>query len=96
MAELQKALKVVQTTMKHRGAKLLFNQKVDPVALGLHDYFKIVKHPMDLGTICDRLSAAEYSSPSQVTLLIDEALQSYLAALQRAALARPTLWQASG
>ena len=70
MAELQKALKVVQTTIKHRGAKLLFNQKVDPVALGLNDYFKIVEHPMDLGTVCDRLSAVEYSSPSQVTLLI--------------------------
>ena len=96
MAELQKALKVVQTTMKHRGAKLLFNQKVDPVALGLLDYFKIVKHPMDLGTVCDRLSAAEYSSPSQVTLLIEETLQSWLASLQCSVLARPTLWQASG
>ena len=26
-----------------------FNQPVDPVALGLHDYFMVIKNPMDLG-----------------------------------------------
>lgn len=28
-----------------------FNEKVDWKGLGLHDYPKVVKHPMDLGTI---------------------------------------------
>lgn len=29
----------------------VFNSPVDPDALGLPDYFEIIKHPMDLGTI---------------------------------------------
>lgn len=70
MSELQKARKVVQGTMKHRGAKLLFNQPVDPEALGLPDYFKVVKTPMDLGTISQRLLGGEYySNAAQVRQL---------------------------
>lgn len=68
MAELQKARRVVEGTMKHQGAKLLFNQPVDPKALGLPDYFKVVKRPMDLGTISQRLATGKhYASISQVT-----------------------------
>ena len=40
-------------------AKLLFNEPVDPVSLGLPNYFDVVKEPMDLGTILSRLSAGE-------------------------------------
>lgn len=40
-------------------AKLLFNEPVDPVALGLPNYFDVVKQPMDLGTILSKLSAGE-------------------------------------
>lgn len=67
MAELLKAKKVVQATMKHQGAKLLFNQPVDPEALGLPDYLKVVKTPIDLGTIVQRLTTSNhYTSASQV------------------------------
>lgn len=67
MAELDKAKKVIQSTMKHKSAKLLFNQPVDPEALGLPDYFEVVKQPMDLGTIVQRLNADDfYSSASEV------------------------------
>lgn len=62
MAELTKAKKAILGTMRHKAAKMLFNQPVDPEALGLTDYFDIVKHPMDLGTILQRLNDDDYYS----------------------------------
>ena len=41
--------------MKHKVAKLLFNEPVDPVALALPDYHDIVQRPIDLGLINRRL-----------------------------------------
>ncbi|GMH03053.1 hypothetical protein Nepgr_004892 [Nepenthes gracilis] len=41
----------------------IFNKPVDAVALGLSDYHRIVKHPMDLGTIKLKLSRNMYRSP---------------------------------
>ena len=32
----------------------IFEEPVDPVKLGLADYFDVVKHPMDLGTVRKR------------------------------------------
>lgn len=57
--ELSKAKRVVTATMKLKMAKLLFNQPVDPEALGLPNYFDVVKKPMDLGTVLSRLSDGE-------------------------------------
>lgn len=69
MAELQRARKVVQAGMKHRVAKLLFNQPVDAEALRLVDYNDVVKSPMDLGTINQRLAGERhYTSASQVSV----------------------------
>lgn len=42
-----------------------FLSPVDPVRDHLPDYFKIVKEPMDLGTIKDKLESKKYSSSSQ-------------------------------
>jgi len=39
-----------------------FSQPVDPIALGIPDYFDIIKHPMDLGTIKKRLGTGVYKS----------------------------------
>jgi Bromodomain extra-terminal - transcription regulation/Bromodomain len=50
--------------MKHKFG-WVFNKPVDPVALGLHDYLTIIKHPMDLGTIKTRLSMNWYKSPRE-------------------------------
>ena len=44
----------------------VFNEPVDPIKLGIPDYFQIVKHPMDLGTVkVDRecLSCAPCARP---------------------------------
>jgi Histone acetylation protein/Bromodomain len=42
--------------------KGIFNHPVDPVALGLPDYDRIIKRPMDLGTVKRRLHAIAYRS----------------------------------
>jgi len=38
-----------------------FSTPVDATALGLHDYFQVVKHPMDLGTVRSKLASKSYS-----------------------------------
>lgn len=57
--DLSKARRVVAATMKLKMAKLLFNQPVDPEALGLPNYYDVVKQPMDLGTVLGRLTVGE-------------------------------------
>mmetsp|Transcript_6775 Transcript_6775/g.17738 ORF Transcript_6775/g.17738 Transcript_6775/m.17738 type:complete len:328 (-) Transcript_6775:375-1358(-) len=43
-----------------------FNVKVDWKGLGLHDYPKVVKHPMDLGTIKDKLKSSKYATTADL------------------------------
>lgn len=43
----------------------VFNKPVDVVALKIPDYFKVIKKPMDLGTIKEKLGSGNYSSPLQ-------------------------------
>ncbi|KAJ8466641.1 hypothetical protein OPV22_029193 [Ensete ventricosum] len=41
----------------------VFNSPVDVVKLNIPDYFQVIKHPMDLGTIKTRIGLGSYSSP---------------------------------
>ncbi|KAG1712058.1 hypothetical protein DVH05_009299 [Phytophthora capsici] len=41
-----------------------FMAPVDPVALGIPDYFHVIKEPMDLGTIRNNLESGFYDNPS--------------------------------
>ncbi|XP_073099205.1 LOW QUALITY PROTEIN: transcription factor GTE10 [Elaeis guineensis] len=41
----------------------VFNTPVDPVKLQIPDYYTVIKHPMDLGTIKCRIASGFYSSP---------------------------------
>ncbi|KAK9674182.1 hypothetical protein RND81_12G216700 [Saponaria officinalis] len=43
----------------------VFNQPVDVKRLGLHDYFDIIKHPMDLGTVKTRFTNNWYKTPRE-------------------------------
>lgn len=40
----------------------VFNKPVDVVVLKIPDYFNVIKNPMDLGTIKEKLSSGKYSS----------------------------------
>ncbi|KAJ6824746.1 transcription factor GTE10-like [Iris pallida] len=41
----------------------VFNNPVDAVALNIPDYYTVIKHPMDFGTIKKRIYSGGYSSP---------------------------------
>lgn len=53
---------LLKRVMSHQYA-WVFNTPVDVVKLNLPDYFTIIKHPMDLGTVKTKLSSGAYSSP---------------------------------
>ncbi|KAJ3296517.1 hypothetical protein HK104_001524 [Borealophlyctis nickersoniae] len=53
--------KVLQRIQSQRMAGP-FLVPVDPVALGIPQYFDIIKYPMDLGTVREKLDAGEYES----------------------------------
>ncbi|XP_059665068.1 transcription factor GTE4-like isoform X2 [Cornus florida] len=55
---------LLEKLMKHKHG-WVFNNPVDAKALGLHDYFNIIKHPMDLGTVKSRLNKNWYKSPRE-------------------------------
>lgn len=50
--------------MKHQYG-WVFNEPVDVKKLMLHDYYKIIKRPMDLGTVKSRLKKNWYKSPKE-------------------------------
>jgi hypothetical protein len=54
---------MMHPTHNRRG---IFNSPVDPVALGLPDYERIVTKPMDLGTVKARLHAVAYTRRDDV------------------------------
>ncbi|KAJ4843121.1 hypothetical protein Tsubulata_002908 [Turnera subulata] len=53
---------ILSKLMKNKVA-YIFNSPVDVEALKLHDYFDIIKHPMDLGTVKAKLGKNQYESP---------------------------------
>jgi hypothetical protein len=55
----QECLQVLKGLQQHQHG-WVFNVPVDPVELGLPDYFEIIKKPMDLGTIHKKLDGGAY------------------------------------
>ncbi|WCJ30926.1 Transcription factor GTE4 [Euphorbia peplus] len=55
---------LLEKLMKHKHG-WVFNAPVDVRALGLHDYFTIITHPMDLGTIKAKMTKNWYKSPEE-------------------------------
>jgi E1A/CREB-binding protein len=56
-----KCLEVLRVLQSHQHA-WVFNAPVDPVELGLPDYFEVIKKPMDLGSIRKKLDNGVYHS----------------------------------
>ena len=56
-----KCLEVLKVLQAHQHG-WVFNSPVDPVELGLPDYFEVIKKPMDLGTIRKKLENGVYHS----------------------------------
>ncbi|GAX27058.1 hypothetical protein FisN_9Lh380 [Fistulifera solaris] len=77
-AELQPLRLILSRLMAHpiHNRKGLFNTPVDPVALGLLDYYTVITKPMDFGTIKARLHALAFSSREQVVKDIRLVLQN--------------------
>ncbi|XP_062083831.1 uncharacterized protein LOC133790259 [Humulus lupulus] len=64
--ELETCLVVIKKVMKMDAAEP-FNSPVNPVALGIPDYFDVIDTPMDFGTICSNLeSGVKYSNSVDV------------------------------
>jgi hypothetical protein len=67
-----------QLQESHSQYSWVFMAPVDPVALGLQDYFLIITKPMDLGTVKQKLHSGIYSSidqfASDVKLVFDNAM----------------------
>ena len=89
MKSLHQGLQLSQPRMKEKCGKVLkalqdhqhgwvFNAPVDPVELGLPDYFEVVKKPMDLGTIRKKLENGVYTRINEfeehVLLTFDNAM----------------------
>lgn len=55
---------LLERLMKHKHG-WVFNTPVDVVTLGLHDYFEVIKNPMDLGTVKSRLAQNWYNTPAE-------------------------------
>lgn len=63
--QLQFLLKVVMKALWKHNFAWPFHQPVDAVKLKLPDYHKIIKQPMDLGTIKKRLENCYYNSANE-------------------------------
>lgn len=51
---------LLRRLVEHKSNRGVFNSPVDPIALEIPTYFDIVKEPMDLGTIRNKLQNHEY------------------------------------
>eukprot|EP00563_Minutocellus_polymorphus_P002193 CAMPEP_0181047378 /NCGR_PEP_ID=MMETSP1070-20121207/14848_1 /TAXON_ID=265543 /ORGANISM="Minutocellus polymorphus, Strain NH13" /LENGTH=1781 /DNA_ID=CAMNT_0023126047 /DNA_START=297 /DNA_END=5642 /DNA_ORIENTATION=+ len=72
-----KAADLLRILMAHQHG-WVFNTPVDPVELGLPDYFQVIKKPMDLGTVKKRVENGCYTSiegfQADVLLTFDNAM----------------------
>ncbi|KAM9392722.1 LOW QUALITY PROTEIN: CREB binding protein b [Pholidichthys leucotaenia] len=64
--ELRQALMpTLESLYRQDPESLPFRQPVDPMLLGIPDYFEIVKNPIDLSTIKRKLDTGQYQEPWQ-------------------------------
>jgi Bromodomain len=56
----QECMSIVRFLQRHPKAGV-FQEPVDPVALGIPDYPRIIQHPMDVSTVLKKLERGDYS-----------------------------------
>eukprot|EP00834_Sanchytrium_tribonematis_P000416 NODE_8_length_66115_cov_0.981823.p1 type:complete len:1761 gc:universal NODE_8_length_66115_cov_0.981823:12928-18210(+) len=61
----------IWNSLNDHDRSLCFREPIDPVALGIPDYFNVIKQPMDLQTIYTRLNNNEYG---EVTKFRDDVI----------------------
>lgn len=61
-----KAAERLLTSLKKNNNARLFLRPVDPIKDGVPDYFDFIKHPMDLGTIEEKLESNAFIKPSDL------------------------------
>jgi hypothetical protein len=60
---LKSCSQILNRLMKNK-ISWIFASPVDVESLNLHDYYDIIKHPMDLGTVRTKLNKNAYATPS--------------------------------
>ena len=53
---------ILTSMLYHKCNQGIFNQPVDPVRLNIPTYTRVIKNPMDLGTVRQKLDAGEYEN----------------------------------
>ncbi|XP_059441688.1 transcription factor GTE10-like isoform X2 [Corylus avellana] len=64
-ALLMEKCKMLLENMRSHQFGWVFNEPVDVVKLNIPDYFTVIKHPMDLGTVRSKMTSGEYASPME-------------------------------
>ncbi|XVF11579.1 hypothetical protein REPUB_Repub08aG0039400 [Reevesia pubescens] len=62
-AHLMKQCETLLNRLMQHDFGWVFKKPVDVVKLNIPDYFTVIKHPMDLGTVKKRIASGQYSSP---------------------------------
>ncbi|XWS51369.1 hypothetical protein CRYUN_Cryun12cG0171000 [Craigia yunnanensis] len=62
-AYLMKQCETLLNRLMQHNFGWVFNDPVDVVKLNIPDYFTVIKHPMDLGTVKKKIASGQYSSP---------------------------------
>lgn len=79
LGTMMKECKQILMTLMKQKYGWVFNKPVDVERLRLYDYYQIIKHPMDLGTIKTRLNKKVYKSAlefaADVRLTFDNAMK---------------------
>ncbi|KAL1363747.1 hypothetical protein HN51_011940 [Arachis hypogaea] len=65
LAALMKPCETLLNRLMSHQFSWVFNTPVDVVKLNIPDYFNVIKHPMDLGTVKNRITSGKYSSPME-------------------------------
>jgi hypothetical protein len=67
----RKDLMTLMKAVASRPCSKVFLKPVDPVTLGIDDYFDVIKNPMDIGTIRRRIERNKYKHPEEIAADMD-------------------------